>query len=91
MFIFEVEVMEFTDRLNVEIEESVKDTSGVSGFSHKMTPLIKRNRGRTKFQIKRMNSVVDVVSLRCWWAFQVFIISNRQLNIESEVKSKLPL
>lgn len=41
-----MEVIEFTDGLNVEIkeEESVKDNFWVSGLSQKMTPLTKRNK-----------------------------------------------
>ena len=54
-----------------------------------MTPLGERNMGRTKFWGERMNSIVDVVSLGFHWAFQMSIISNRQLNIESEAKGKI--
>lgn len=44
-FVSEMEVVEFTDGLKVEIKEegSVKGNSWVSGLSQKITPLTKRN------------------------------------------------
>lgn len=56
-----------------------------------MAPLTEKNMARTKFWRKGMDLIADDVGLGCQRAFQMSVVSNRLLNIESKAKGKITL